>query len=318
MFRKIKNLILNNWPAKVLCLLIAIALWSWVKIQQSDVRTFKVNYSGVPKNLVVVDKNNTVSVELSGPKTKLNSITQGDLNVEIDLSKYEAGEHFVRILPWDLNYPRGLKVDNIDPGMVRVVLEERIRKTVQVQSQFNGQIPDGYNFQSTLDPDTAVLQGSRKILSGISKVALPSIDLSDQTSNFTRVLEADIPEGVKLTYPESNKFTVEVTIQEEYVTKLVSDIPVKVLGVPQGMKPVIEPSSTIQLKLRAAKRVMDDLQPSDILAEVRAPDTGTGPVIRSAHITLPNSVEKVGSQGDRRTVKVLLKQREPEKTEVSP
>ena len=309
MLRILKNLIVKNALAKLICLFLAVSLWGWVKIQQTAERQFdaSVEYQNLPEEFVVTDESDReVSVVLSGPKSTLNRITEQDVQIEIDAGPFEAGENLVRILPWNLEYPRGLDIESIQPPRLNVVLEERKRKEVKIEPRISEGPPEGFEYRMNVDPDTAVIYGSANNLEEIDEVQLQPVDLSGRDTSFLQHgVRAELPQAVQIEYPEDERFTLEFEIYEPIEQRLIENVPVTVLNVPPGFEPEVEPLD-LDLKIKGPKRRLLGLSPEQIRAEVRAPEAREEPVIRQARIRLPEPFELTSGQQDRLTVRVRL------------
>lgn len=313
MITRIKNFIVRNWMAKLFCLLFALSLWAWVKVQQTAEQRFdaRVEFRNLPEEFVVTgNSDDVVSVTLSGPKTTLNRIDAESISVEIDASQFQTGGNSVRILPWNLDYPRGLNVESIQPPRVNVEIERRIFQQVTVDPNVSAPPPEGFEYETNVDPETAVLRGSEQVLSEVDEIDLPPVDLSDQTESLQRPdVSADLPEDVLLEYPDTNVFFVEFDIFEPVVERTITGIPVQALQVPEGMRGIVEPTE-ISLEVRGPYRLVEELEPSDIEATVRAPSGGE-PIIRQARVRLlVDGVELAGGQPDQRSVQVRVMESE--------
>lgn len=308
MISRLKGLFTNNWMAKLFCLLLALSLWTWVKVQQTAEERFdvQVEFRNLPDDFVLTqDSDRVVSVTLSGPKTTLNRIDASQVGVEIDASQFEPGENSVRILEWNLEYPRGLNIESIQPPRVNVFLERRSDKVVQVDPNIAEPPPQGFEYEVSVTPDTAVVRGASQTLEELAEIDLTAVDLSDHDTGFSRHgVPAELPGGVSLQYPDTNAFVLTFDIFEPVVTRTVSGITVDVLGVPEGQQGIVEPSE-INLEIRGPRGDIEKLTPGDVVAEVR-PSSDGSPTIRQARITLPDGVELAGGQPDQRTVRVRL------------
>jgi YbbR domain-containing protein len=306
MLTQIKGLITNNWMAKLFCLLFALSLWGWVKVQQTAEENFEVqvNFRNLPDDFVVTqDSDEVVSVTLSGPKTTLNRTDASEVQVEIDASQFDPGENSVRILPWNLEYPRGLTIESIQPPRVNVFLERRTDKTVQLDANVSEPPPEGFEYDVTVSPDSAVVRGSAMVLEDISQIDLEPVDLSNHDTGFVvDGVTAELPEGVDLVRPDTNSFTVRFDVYEPIVTRTISGISVTVLGGQEGEEWILEPSE-LTLDIRGPRRSIQALEAEDIVAEVRPPRSGESP-IREAQVDLPDELELAGGQPDRRAVQI--------------
>ncbi|MFP4687569.1 MAG: CdaR family protein, partial [bacterium] len=95
---KIRSFFLKNWFPKLICLLIALGLWSWVVVQQSAEQEFQVpvEFQEVPGNYMVSpESDDQVTVALRGQRTSLGAIDRADLKVEVNLSGIQEREKHV-------------------------------------------------------------------------------------------------------------------------------------------------------------------------------------------------------------------------------
>ncbi|MDE7063916.1 MAG: YbbR-like domain-containing protein, partial [Desulfovibrionaceae bacterium] len=95
-----------NWLILALAFLSALLMWYTVTVRdrlevQLEVR---LDYRGVPENMVVVDGLiNKMSIRLRGPEALVRSITPQNLNQVVNLSKLKKGTNVIPLTPaeWD-------------------------------------------------------------------------------------------------------------------------------------------------------------------------------------------------------------------------
>ncbi len=309
MLRRLRGLVFRNPGPKLACFLVAFGLWFWVTIQQSGEAEFEVpiTYVNVPSNIIVADRSNrVVHVTLQGTKTSLLSTDASDVSVQLDLSGQTPGEKAFWSRELGLDVPRGLRLVNIRPRTMRVVLKRRVEKTLPVGPSVGSAPPDGYDYRLTVSPDTASVYGAEEALQGMEELTVEPVELANRTSNFTRDdLPAQLPSNVQLSYPARNQFQVSVEIFQLEVTRTFEEVPVLVENVPPGRQAVVEPSS-IELAVRGPKRSVQRLSPEDIIVAVQAPDTGNEVQIRLPEIELPGGVRLVDDAPETQTFKVRI------------
>lgn len=309
MFKSLRGLVLRNPGPKLACFLVAFGLWFWVTIQQSGEAEFEVpiTYVNVPGDIIVADRSNrVVHVTLQGAKTSLLSTDATDLSVQLDLSGQTPGEKAFWSRELGVDVPRGLQLVSIRPRTMRVILKQRVEKTLPVGPAVGNSPPDGYDYRLTVSPDTASVYGSEEALRGMEELTLEPLELANRTSSFTRDnLPAQLPSNVQLRYPPRNQFQVSVEIFQLEITRTFEQVPVMVVDVPPGRRAVVEPSA-IELSVRGPKRTVQRLSPEDLRVAVQAPDTGNEVQIRLPDIELPGDVQLIDEAPETRTFKVRL------------
>ncbi len=306
---KIKALFLKNWFPKLICLLIALGLWSWVVIQQSSEQEFQVpvEFYDIPENYMVSpESDRTVTVVLRGQRTTLSSVGRANLQVEVSLSGIQARQKQVQILPWHVQHPAGLEVVDIRPRSIQVQLEMRIEKVVEVRPAFHGEKNEDYTYQIEISPDTALVAGVRSELENLDAIHLAKLQLpTPEDPPLETNVEALLPPHLVMVEPPTNNFFIRVEVFEPYMKRTIEGVKVEVREKLSDWQAIVEPSE-IEVKVRGPKNIVQDLRPEDIIAYVNAPESGGGPEIKVIRFSLPESVEQVESAELARTAKVRL------------
>ena len=130
------QVILGNWPTKLLALVLAIALWAGLITQDPSLtreRTFRdvtvsINGSDTLRRnglTVTSDLNallDDVSVTVDVPQMQYNNATAANFNIRVDLSRIrESGEQEIAILT--TNSSTYGKVTEVSPATVKVMVE---------------------------------------------------------------------------------------------------------------------------------------------------------------------------------------------------
>ncbi len=309
MFSTVRSILLKNWIPKLACLAFAFGLWFWVAIQQTGQSQFEVpvEFRNKPENLFLTDQSTrNVIVTLQGPKTTLYRTNTSDITASIDLRGQSEGTRTFWSSELTIQQPQGLQVYDVSPQNIRVNLVNRSEKTVSVEPRIEGSLPEGLRYQSRLVPDTATILGSNESLRDIETLELSSVSLNNRDAGTeTLTLQANIPSEIQLQYPKSNSFQLTLAVSEKIVRRTISEIPVTVTNVPAGQQALVEPSS-VNLKVRGPKRVVEDLQSEDISVTVPAPEKGSGLKIRVADVELPDGLQLVNDDGAVSAIKVKL------------
>ncbi len=171
------KLIKNNWKLKLLSLLGAIVLWSFVISIENptvslDVRDVPVTFENEnklnEKGLVLLNDNRPkVNLTIKGPRSKMLNITSQHIKVSADLSQYNEGLNPVNlkvVLPKDIELAS-------DPAAINIDIQKVITKKFHVEIELKGTIKDGYILEFTkATPEEISVKGPRSKVESISKV----------------------------------------------------------------------------------------------------------------------------------------------------
>lgn len=171
------HLIKNNWKLKLLSVIGAIVLWSFViSIQNPTVRldikdipvTFENENKLNEKGLVLLnDDRPKVNITIRGPRSKMLNMTGQHVKVSADLSEYNEG---LNPLSLKVELPREIELVN-EPSGVSVDIQKIITKKFHIDVELVGNLQDGYILESTkATPEEISIKGPRSLLESINKV----------------------------------------------------------------------------------------------------------------------------------------------------
>ena len=204
MDRRLKRLIVTNWPIKLIALLTAIILWAALITQDPSLTRDKVftdvsvTVSGsdiLKRNGLVVTSGiqdmTGVTLRVEVPQTQYTAAQASTFNARIDLSRLrEAGEQEVRILTSN-SATYGTVVD-VEPSTVTLVLEDyATRYRIPVNVVATGDMPEGWwATASTADPYYVAVSGPRSLVSQIAQaqVTLDQSLLPPRAGNYSQSL----------------------------------------------------------------------------------------------------------------------------------
>lgn len=127
-------------------LMLAVFFWSTLIIAQGEmlekVVSVPVEFTASPLHLVLVgDKDKTIRLHLSGPKSDLDSVNPADMSVKIDLSKAVAGKQTFVITAENIRLPRNISLLDVVPPNVDLTLAEIVEQEVDIKPQLVGKLP---------------------------------------------------------------------------------------------------------------------------------------------------------------------------------
>ena len=206
----------KNWFLMVMSLLIGMLLWGYVLAYLNPIRTKRIpgviiSLEGtndlLSRNLIVVSSNmEKATVTVSAELNRHAEIDATRVNCIASVNKITAEGDYT--LPLVGTVPSGLgTVASVSPDNIRVVVDRLITKTVPVQLQYAGELPEGYSVSSEYyEPSLLTLEGAARYIEPVHH-AVATVDLTGLTNDFegaVDVLYYD-KEGEELTVVTRNK-----------------------------------------------------------------------------------------------------------------
>ncbi|MCL2007620.1 MAG: CdaR family protein [Treponema sp.] len=182
---------INNWPAKILSLTLAIIIFVFHRMVTLEERFFSSpliieNLDGmIPSSYYP----RMIRVTLRGETHGIYSIMEEDIEVFIDMEDF--------IIPGTYRVPvqwrkkgTAIGVDplqvSIDPAEIIFSLDTRISRLVPVIARFRGQVEPGFIMTSfSLNPNQIIIDGPAGLMGAISELPTELIDLDGRQGNFS-------------------------------------------------------------------------------------------------------------------------------------
>lgn len=180
--RRLKSMLLENWGAKLLAILIAVALWAGL-ITQDPKLTREKQFTDVSVNVIGADtlKRNgfivlenvdevldNVAVRVTVPQGQYTTAAASNYSVRIDLSRIkQAGEQEIKIL--STNSSTYGSVMEIVPPTVKLTVDEYVtRYRIPVTVVTEGDASEGfYAAEPSTDPPMIAVSGPKSIVNRI-------------------------------------------------------------------------------------------------------------------------------------------------------
>jgi YbbR domain-containing protein len=292
----------RNLSLKLLSLLIAFGLWSFVNFGERDTEdTLKVplELRNIPPQLMITSpRNDFVDLRVVGPRTLLGRIDRNRLALPLDLSGVKPGPAVFRVGAEALALPRGVRVVRINPAQVTIELERISHKTVPVRLRLVGKPATDLQVTDTkVSPEMVQVSGPASDIENISIVPTQAIDISKLSAG---TIERELPLETVGDYVSfsASRVAVQVRIEEIAMTREFKRVGIEIRGGAPGMKTNPE---TLRVVIRGPKRIVSSLELGGQGAYVDLSDAVSGdpkPVIE-----LPEGVEIVAMEPE--TVKLL-------------
>lgn len=201
-----KKKIFHNWGLKLASLFLAVLLW-FLATQINDPPE-TVTFSGVNVKLTntellehenkvyeILDNTNIVRVTIRAPRSITRDLRAADIVAVADVSKLTDINTIA--ISYSIQGVSAARYDTIrgDHDTVRLNVEERVSKTIRLQSQITGEVAEGYQvMNSVADLNRIQVTGPESAVEKIS-YALVEVDVSGATTNLSLNVEPKLYDG---------------------------------------------------------------------------------------------------------------------------
>ena len=235
--KKLIEKINKDWPAKIICLCLAIFIYAFHQILTLESKTvtlpLTVNSSGtlMSKNI----SQSSVKVYFKTDSAHINLISAKDLKAYIDLTPYT--ENGIYDIPVKLELSEDLK--NIDPfefkikpESVKLNLEEKVLKYIPVVASTSGEPDYGYYVSNlSVVPSSVKVVGPSSVIEKTKQIYTKKVIIKGAKKTFSVPTKIDNINSLIQVYPEGDgDFRVDVEVSPEMSEKSFSNVTPKILN----------------------------------------------------------------------------------------
>jgi len=217
--------LLENWPAKVISLVIAIFIMFIYNLTRLDQRviTVPLNVSQGHSYVPATEYPKTIHVVIRGERDQIYRIRESDIVATLDLARYnEVG---VFRVPVKLERRSdALNIDPLelraDPAEIPVSFERLAAKRVVISPTFKGFLEQGYQLVSyEIIPSEIAIEGPTSLVNAIRDISTDFIELSGKTSDFSITVALIKPsELINFIDTSTVRFSAKIQKQEHRIT----------------------------------------------------------------------------------------------------
>jgi len=238
--RKIFAKAVENWPAKVLSIATAIILFVFHRMSTLEERFFSVPLIVEHRSGLMPSSSypRMIRVSLHGEANSIFPIQESDIEVYVDLNKFQLPGTYVVPVQWrKTGTAQGVEPLQItvDPMEISLSLDLKISKFVPITANLQGHVEPGFNLTSySLNPAQIIIDGPAGLMGGISELYTDPIDLDGRRSEFSvtvNILNRDpliIIRGTGTTDFRGN-------INQIISVRNIPDVSISVTGVKEGL-----------------------------------------------------------------------------------
>ena len=210
--------------------ILALSMWFLVVGNRNEeiAKSFEIPLliSNPPAGLNTFRKDQTVSVTLTGRRRAVNALDTRNLTAQIDLKGFDVGTHTVPVF---FRPPSRMKLTQLTPANVEVVLAREIEKALTVKLQPPENMPGNYELINVVvTPDKISARGREDELSPVYEAYVyPTLEQLRSGQSFKA--RVHVPSGVSYVYTPA-EVTVEATLNQKARPAVQVPIVVKTRG----------------------------------------------------------------------------------------
>ena len=260
---KIGEIIIRNWPSKILSLALAILLFYFYKINTTEVR-----YMSIPLDIILnsgfiaAELHPTeVKVSLRGSSESISLINEKDITAYADFSSRENSGVFhepVRIKKsGNALYADPLEIRQ-DPSEIYLKIEEKLVKNLEVTPVIKGFPAENYELVSySVVPDNMSIEGPMSIVEKITVLKTERISIDGRKESFSLPVRIDLDEEF-INFIEGNEVQFRGKIDKSLIMKNIAPLAIKIINNDISMMYELEFNSG-SIKIEAERGIIDSL-----------------------------------------------------------
>ena len=304
--------ILDKWPSKVICLVIAIFLYFFHQASLIDSKTFVVPLQIIEDGMVmhVGSVPGSVSVVVRASDETIKSVSPADISASISLDAItEKGTYK---LPVKITLAEKLK--EYDPFEVKlkddsitIDVDTKAIKYVPIAPSIVGEVAHGYEIESiTMSPSTIEISGPKSVVNATETIYTTRLNVSNAETNFTTETSYQKPNKL-LVITEEEPIKATVSVKPKTMERDFTDINVEVLNLDDGLE-IAGELPLISIKLSGSMPVLEDYILSKHAVQVNLRDIyEPGTYELPLRYVLPSNLNLIEKSDDELTLTIVRK-----------
>lgn len=233
--------LLDKWPAKVICLIIAIFLYIFHQVSITDKKTFVLPLNIVENGIVqhIGRVPSSVSVVIRAGSEDMSSISLSDMSASVTLDDItEPGTYDVPVFVEISD--KMLALDpleiNLKDKTVKIKVDKRTSKYVPLQASITGQVARGYQISKVeINPSVVLITGPESVLKAVDFISTTKINVSNAEKTFST--EASYVETSKIyEVEEKGPYKATVIVETLPFEREFTDVTLQVLNLSENLE----------------------------------------------------------------------------------
>ena len=260
------NKILDKWPVKVCCLILAICVYLFHQASLTEKRSFVIPLQIVEEGAVMHtgDYVSNVTVTIRANTEQISSVHTNELQAYINLNNIaKNGEYSVPVM---VNVSDEIKAFDpfeikVKPEYVKIKVESKDLKYITLEPSIVGEPAHGYEITSVkVNPAQLEVTGPESIIENTQRIYTDKIDVTDLTQKETFNVNYKTINKL-LSVAEEGPFEVTVTVEPGRMERTIDDIEVTILSLNEKfyLKDDVEP---VSVTLEGTIPVLENYEPT--------------------------------------------------------
>lgn len=238
--KKLIDKILENWPAKILCMVIAIFIYIFhqVTLLEKKTMTVPLNVESNGVLMPVSDVPRFVKVTVRSTQEIIPTIYSSGIKASVNMDNItKPGTYDI---PVNLTLSEGLSLTDpleihVKPEVLHISLDEKIMKYLPVEPAISGKPEHGYTVKDiTVSPSTVKVVGPSTILNKTKFIYTKKVVLTGAAKSFSNDIKLDNVVSALQVFPEGD-FKVSVSVVPADFEKSFENIPVKIMNLSENL-----------------------------------------------------------------------------------
>ncbi|GMO11508.1 MAG: hypothetical protein Ta2A_20060 [Treponemataceae bacterium] len=292
-----KNL-LNDWPYKLICLVLASVIFGFHYITSLGQRSFSVPVivQNFGQMVPATPFQKIVKVSFRGMKEDIAKITENDFKVYLNMDSFSKEGIYMAplqiVLDGALMEFDPLEV-RIKPDIVQVSLQENVVKEVSVESDFTGFCAPGYVVSKfSITPQRITVNGPRSFLNDLQSIKTIPIDVNDRKESFFVSIPISTANEF-ITPTDFHSVDIYVEIVPEIIERNITGIPIYVANLNADFA-AEELTEKLSVRIKGSEAVVQNAASLEVRAVVDCLQiTAAGKYTLPVHVVFPDGFEAV-------------------------
>lgn len=283
----------ENILARIICLLIACAMWVYVMTDQNPIveRSVEVHLqqNNLPNNMMVFNAPEKILVRVRGSRTQVMADNlDKQISASINLKNITEGQ---QSLPITVTYAGG-EVVAVTPKEVSIYVDTVSEKKVPVTTRIVGAVSSDMTIgTSVITPPEVTLRGATHRIDKVNKVVAP-IDVTDHTGSFEAESDLVAVSDDGYDIPNMRIIPERVMVQATMVSQMLSThVPVKLVMTGELPKGIVVTKTEIlpeSIRITAPPSVLKELK--EVKTKPMDISKLDGSVVSAVELDLPEKI----------------------------
>jgi len=289
----------RNRTLKLLSLLLALALWFAVGREERTETSLHmaVEFINLPAKMVVTGEvPKELEVQIIGPRSQVNRLSQTPQTYPIDLAGMKSGQQTFYPGPHSFSFPRGVVVNRIQPAAITINLSTSFSATLSIKPVVVGSPPEGYELKGVkTKPEQVTVSGPQEELTDLKFIPTYPIEVRRLTEMTVLPTDLDF-KNLHLTLKNPVPILAELDIQPKMLTRTIPGVAVSPEPTPVNLKP-----DQVTVTVQGPWPLVKKLKVGDLKATVDTAILGRGRSRLSVSLSLPQGVTLLRVQPEKVT-----------------